>query len=480
MNPRVERDPSPAELARLGAYRARLVRLQEEDSARYAEEMRVLHEASQLAGDIAVRGSSDSRASELAHRSISAEFGTALRVSDRTMQRRMATADVLVRDFPGTFRALGAARVFRGHVAVILEAGAHLPDAASRAEYEQVVLPFAEREAPARLRPYARFIAERLHPRSLEERHREAAACRGVWLTELPDGMAEMLAIIPSVAANGIMDRLNQFAEHHQRAEEAEGAARVVADGAIDGVAHGVADGSANGAFGLVSDRAARAGSGASPERRTKDQRRADAFIDLGLTGDPAAHSGPAGIGAIRARVALSMPVLSLIGRADAPAMLSGGAPVDAATARVLVAAAPGWDRVLTHPISGAVLAVDRYTPSAELKRTLRVRDQHCRFPGCRQPASASDLDHTIDFAHGGQTRENNLAHLCRRHHTLKHATTWSVVQKPGGVLEWTSPTGQMYPDAPTSTVIFRPETDWNDARARASTGGWGADTAPF
>ena len=70
------------------------------------------------------------------------------------------------------------------------------------------------------------------------------------------------------------------------------------------------------------------------------------------------------------------------------------------------------------------------------------------------------DLDHTVDFAFGGQTSEDNLAHLCRRHHTLKHESAWTVVQRQGGVLEWTSPSGRVYPDIPTSRVMFQPLAD--------------------
>ncbi len=96
------------------------------------------------------------------------------------------------------------------------------------------------------------------------------------------------------------------------------------------------------------------------------------------------------------------------------------------------------------------------------MRRSLAVRDQHCRFPGCRQPTTRSDLDHTHDWAHGGTTHTRNLAHLCRRHHTLKHHTPWTVTQKPDGTLEWTSPTGTTYPDHPTSTIHFTtdPEHD--------------------
>ena len=82
---------------------------------------------------------------------------------------------------------------------------------------------------------------------------------------------------------------------------------------------------------------------------------------------------------------------------------------------------------------------------------------EHCRFPGCRQPAHRCDVDHTHDAALGGETQIDNLAHLCRRHHTLKHATHWQVRQLGGGTLEWTSPTGLVYIDVPSPTLRFPP-----------------------
>jgi hypothetical protein len=151
---------------------------------------------------------------------------------------------------------------------------------------------------------------------------------------------------------------------------------------------------------------------------------------------------------------------LTLAGSDEAGATLAGYGPIDPETARCLAGDAPGWDRVMTHPVSGAVLAVDRYRPSADLLRALRVRDEHCRFPGCRQPVRRCDVDHTHDAALGGQTEIHNLAHLCRRHHTLKHATDWQVRQVGGGSREWTSPTGLVYIDVPTPIRRFIPSGD--------------------
>ena len=187
------------------------------------------------------------------------------------------------------------------------------------------------------------------------------------------------------------------------------------------------------------------------------DELRADILADLVLTGTPSAHGEGDALSAIRAHVQITVPVLTAAGQSDEPALLAGYGPIDTETAQRLAAGAPGWDRVMFHPHSGATLAVDRYRPSAELRRFLRVRDERCRFPGCTQRPWRCDLDHTLDHALGGETRECNLAHFCRRHHTVKHATGWKVRQLDHGTLEWTSLTGRRYIDRPPSLVQFVP-----------------------
>jgi hypothetical protein len=67
------------------------------------------------------------------------------------------------------------------------------------------------------------------------------------------------------------------------------------------------------------------------------------------------------------------------------------------------------------------------------------------------------DVDHTVDHQHGGPTDVCNLAHLCRRHHSLKHETSWQVEQLDGGVLVWTSPLGRTYTDEPAPGLRFIP-----------------------
>ena len=190
---------------------------------------------------------------------------------------------------------------------------------------------------------------------------------------------------------------------------------------------------------------------------RTMDQLRADVMTDLLLTGVPSAHGEGDALGAITGRVQVTVPVESLAGVTDGAALLAGYGPVHPDTVRRLAAHAPGWDRVLTDAFTGTVLAVERYRPSAQLRRFLGARDETCRFPGCRRPAHRCDIDHTIDAVIGGATEVGNLAHFCRRHHTLKHQTAWVVRQIGGGVVEWRGPTGRTYRDRPPSTVRFVP-----------------------
>ncbi|WP_370455348.1 HNH endonuclease [Diaminobutyricimonas sp. LJ205] len=95
-----------------------------------------------------------------------------------------------------------------------------------------------------------------------------------------------------------------------------------------------------------------------------------------------------------------------------------------------------------------------------------------------------SDLDHTIAKEHGGPNTAANLAHLCRKHHRLKHLTGWSVEQLDHGILRWTSPTGHQYTSEPElrsdparwETLVSHSETVWStpdsdtDGEARSET----------
>ena len=380
-------------------------------------QVRLLARAGQLARKQASGSPASVRLHDMALRSIAAELGGILRIADRTVQRRIDDARTIVEDYPAALAAWEDGRITRGHVRVIVDAGGVVP-LATREQFEAEAVSRCERDTPNRVKPAIEILAERLAERSFTERHRDAAAERCVRVVCGRDGMSDVVATVPTVIADGILDRLTQHAQ-------------IIIDAREKG----------------------------DDDTRRIDQVRTDVFSDLLLAGTPAldAPGDVAGaLGAVRAQVQVIVPALTLLGVDDGPADLVGCSPIDADTARCLARNATSWTRVLTDPVDGTVVAVDRYRVPWPQRRFLRARDQHCRFPGCRRPAIRSEIDHTVDAALGGPTALSNLAHLCQRHHSMKQFTRWTVVQLSRGVLVWTSPTGRVYrEDAPAPPVSF-------------------------
>lgn len=77
----------------------------------------------------------------------------------------------------------------------------------------------------------------------------------------------------------------------------------------------------------------------------------------------------------------------------------------------------------------GEVLDVGRATRSwpDAIANAIRLRDRHCRFPGCDRPASWNDVHHCLDWNLGGETKITNGCLLCRWHHSYVHAKRWTV-----------------------------------------------------
>lgn len=377
---------------------------------------------------------------EMAHRAVATEIGAALHVPDRTIQAQMSDAMILTECFPATAAAFGAGRISKAHVRMILAVGAPIETAEGRAVFEKHVLARAVHESVNRVRPYAKQIVERVRGVSFQQRQDEARKKRQVWVTDEEDGESTLHVRGASAIIHGIHDRLTQMA--HAVKTENERAAKAAEAEAAD-------------------TEAADAGAADVPvdecclDTRSLGELRSDLAADLLLTGGPSAHQGLEHLLAqIRAIVEITVPLLTIIDplATAPPAHLTGVGPIDPETARLLARGAPGWDRVMTEPVSGAVLATDRYRPTSELRRHLRSRDRRCRFMGCNISARKTDDDHDIDWAHGGTTDEANLSGKCRRHHVMKHHTPWTVKHLPGAVLEWTSPTGRVYTDRPPGT----------------------------
>lgn len=458
------RTASDADLALLVQYREEYVEASRRKAQAEAEQATALAKLTELSHRIARESAAGARGNEdMVLRSFAAECAARVKVSDRAILGQCSDAWKLAVNFPNVLEALHEGTITTGHARAITASGETLPDE-ERGRYEARALELAAELTPGRLRTRLRQVADALQPVTLEERHAVAAECRKVWVRDLDDGMAELGAELPAVLAYGIYDRLSRGARATRRAAAG---VTVGADGAEWPGGPGQGDGSGGdsgpGASGS-------AGGWVDPlDARGLDQLRADILADLLLTGAPTADAtDKAGIGAgagfgrvsqaptHRAGVTGIVPSVTLLlptGEGAEAATLLGYGPIDAVTARQLSSAAPGWNRVGLDENDG-VVTTDRYRITESMRRTLEARDQHCRFPGCRMPTRYCDVDHTVEWMNGGETSLSNTAHLCRRHHGIKHPdlhdmVRWSVRQEPGGVLIWTGPSGVEYGDQP-------------------------------
>ncbi|MGP3534882.1 DUF222 domain-containing protein, partial [Microbacterium sp. RD1] len=385
----------------------------------------------------------------------------------RTAQRELDDAYTLVTRFPRTVEVWEAGRISRGHAAIILKTGLTLPDEV-RAAWEETVLEFAVKETPGRTDAYARELAEIINPVSMAERHAEAVTKRSISVVDLADGMALLEVLLPATIAYAIRDRIRQQAkivrdtanaDRARRRKEATQAARVEPQAAAGSTERGGTPADEPATATALVDATVTADVPVVDDVRTTAQISADLVADMLLCATPTIDpTGNAALDRVVGHVQITIPATALTGMTESGAMLNGRIPVDPGTARRLAGNTPGWDRVFTHPITGIVTAVDRYTPAASQTRYLRARDKRCRGYGCRQPVHRCQIDHNHEHHNGGPTTNSNLAHLCTRHHTLKTETPWTATQHPNGTLEFRSPLGHTYTDQPPPHVTFIPD----------------------
>lgn len=329
---------------------------------------------------------------EFAQRAAMADLAVRLNMAEGTVRSQADIGEKLRTRLPRLWAAFGDGEVSTQNAREAAALVSDLPEE-HWASFDLAIAEPAQRLTPPRFRAKARALRDRLLVQTAVERHERGLLERGVWSEHARDGMG--------------------WINVHLSSEQI-----VLAEAHIDALAFEqlTADG----------------------ESRTMQQLRADVVADL-LTGRGAGASG-----ATCVTVALTVPVMTLLGNGDDPATLEGVGPIDIETARALCATAPSFTRLLTDPIRNTVVAMDpqQYRSNRALKRWLAHRDVTCTFPGCGRRAATCDLDHVTAWAAGGKTTADNLAHLCRKHHTMKHNTRWRVEKPPGERSVWISPTG--------------------------------------
>jgi len=169
-------------------------------------------------------------------------------------------------------------------------------------------------------------------------------------------------------------------------------------------------------------------------ETRTMDQLRADIYLDL--------LSGTNHQTTRRGVVDIRVDITTLIGLDDNPGELAGYGPVIADVARRVVGNAQDseWRVTVVDPVSGQ----PTHAGTTSRRPTAAQRRRTCIFPGCRMPATRSDIDHTVSVEDGGQTTDTNLAPLCRYHHRIKHQHDWTYQRRDDGGYVWVTGLGQI------------------------------------
>ena len=64
-------------------------------------------------------------------------------------------------------------------------------------------------------------------------------------------------------------------------------------------------------------------------------------------------------------------------------------------------------------------------------RQALKLRDKHCRFPGCDRPWCI--VHHAKPWALGGTTDIDTMVLLCEEHHAVVHRDDWVIVRLPDG-----------------------------------------------
>ncbi|MEV7630834.1 DUF222 domain-containing protein [Microbacterium sp. NPDC089318] len=342
---------------------------------------------------------------QMAERAVVLELSLRLRISQERVRELCSTAETARRDLPLVWQRAQDGFASMHAVGVIVTAASPLasPVDAPREvrDAEAAALKRLDRAAhewvltcsSAALRQRAKKLVDRLTGDTAAHRHIRAMADRHVSVSPAGDGMSWITALIPTHEAAAAMRRLSATAKHTQKDRR-------------DG--------------------------------RTRDQIRADLF-----------SGWLRGVGtstAVKTRLFVTVPVQLLAGD-PVPverARIVGGDTIDPITAKQMLLDVSGFRRVITDPVRGVIVDMDRrtYRPTRAQRDWLTLQHGTCSRDGCTRLAVDADLDHDRPWTHGGTTDIAQLRPLCPSDHTLRHRTRVRYRTRPNHSVQVISPTG--------------------------------------
>jgi hypothetical protein len=157
MRDQVHASLSDAGINRLAEIVHGVVSLERTAAETDAHRRRLLADAFELAEAETAGQPARVKARDMALRAIASEIASALRLSDRSVQRQIGDAAQFVSGYPATLDAYEAGAITKAHVQLITELGEPLPPEA-RSEFEQRAVARAEEETAGRLRGELRSL----------------------------------------------------------------------------------------------------------------------------------------------------------------------------------------------------------------------------------------------------------------------------------------------------------------------------------
>lgn len=341
-------------------------------------------------------------------------------------------------------------------------------------DVQEEVLPGAARRTPSQLEGDVQRALIRVDPDEAAQRAGTAAAGRRVCRPKvLADGMAGIWAVLPAPAAVALHQELSALAGAARRAGDPRTIDQLRADALCCAVlARGVA-GSSPAGRGSAQAVAFTGAAGVPGSGKPSTPPPADSTASGVTQADPpdllaTLLAGPG----LDCQVQVVVAMDALLGVGDGDAELRGYGAIAPATAEAL-ARGGTWRRLVTDPLSGALLDVGRtrYRPPPDLAAHVRTRDGTCVRPGCPTSAARCEIDHNVPFGDlghrrsageanvdlGGATAADNLGCLCKRDHLLKTHAGFQLRQVAPGVFEWITPAGHRYVEPRTVFGLVRP-----------------------
>ncbi|MFC0548243.1 HNH endonuclease signature motif containing protein [Kutzneria chonburiensis] len=309
------------------------------------------------------------------------ELAMATKVAEAALARSRETAAALA-THPALAEQFRRGEIDLARFAAVQERTCHLVDPAQVAEVDQALAEIAGGLTRTQLCRKATAAVAKADPGGYEQRCQKAKACRRVEFSPLPDGLAELVWILPAPEAHRLFQQICVDAKSLPK------------------------------------------------DDRTTDQKRSDVLLDRLL--------GQRDNWNVRTFVTISME--TLLGLTSDPGQLAGYGPIAADAARELAMQGPFRGLLLDEYRQISAISTGTYRPTALLKEaTLARAGGTCTAPGCARPVQ--ELDHITPWP-AGPTEAANLQGLCTWHHHRKH-DDYTVTRDSDGTTHWTTPTGR-------------------------------------